>query len=41
MTELVRLVEEAGFTGVECYGGLDGEELAIDTRLAVLARAPE
>ena len=41
VTELVRLVEEAGFTAIECYGGLDGEELTIETRLAVLARAPE
>ena len=40
-TELVRLVAEAGFTGIECYGGLEGEALEIDTRLVVLARAPE
>ena len=36
------LVEErAGFTGIECYGGLAREELEIETRLVVLARAPE
>ena len=41
VTELVRLLEEADFTAIECYGGLDGEELTIDTRLVLLARAPE
>jgi ubiquinone/menaquinone biosynthesis C-methylase UbiE len=41
VTELVRLVEEAGFTGIECYGSPEGEELTITTRLVVLARAPE
>jgi ubiquinone/menaquinone biosynthesis C-methylase UbiE len=41
VTELVRLVEEAGFTGIECYGGPEGEELTIATRLVLLARAPE
>ena len=40
-TELVRLVEEVGFVGVECFGGLRGEELTIATRLAMLARAPQ
>ena len=40
VTELVQLVEEAGFTGVECYGGPAGEELTIDTRLVLLARRP-
>jgi SAM-dependent methyltransferase len=40
-TELVRLIEEVGFVGVECFGGLDREELAISTRLVVLAHAPE
>ena len=39
VTELVRLVEEAGFTGIECYGGPEGEELRIETRLVLLARA--
>jgi SAM-dependent methyltransferase len=41
VTELVRLVEEAGFTGIECYGGPEGEELRIETRLVLLARAPQ
>jgi ubiquinone/menaquinone biosynthesis C-methylase UbiE len=41
VTELVRLVEEAGFTGIEPYGGPEGEELRIETRLVLLARAPE
>jgi ubiquinone/menaquinone biosynthesis C-methylase UbiE len=40
-TELVRLVVAAGFEGVECFGGLEREELTIATRLVVLARAPE
>lgn len=39
VTELVRLVEEAGFSGVECYGGPEGEELRLETRLVILARA--
>jgi ubiquinone/menaquinone biosynthesis C-methylase UbiE len=39
VTDLVRLVEEAGFTGIECYGGLEGEELRIETRLVLVARA--
>jgi hypothetical protein len=38
-TDLVRLVEEAGFGGIECYGGAEGEELRIETRLVLLARA--
>jgi ubiquinone/menaquinone biosynthesis C-methylase UbiE len=38
-TELVRLVEEAGFNGIECYGGPEREELRIETRLVLLARA--
>jgi SAM-dependent methyltransferase len=41
VTELVRLVADAGFTGIECYGGAEGEELALQSRLVVLARAPE
>lgn len=39
VTDLVRLVEEAGFTGIECYGGPEGEELRIETRLVLVARA--
>ncbi len=37
-TELVRLVEEAGFTAVECYGGWDREGLSRETRLVLVAR---
>jgi SAM-dependent methyltransferase len=40
-TELVKLVADAGFEGVECFGGLEREPLTIATRLVVLARAPE
>ena len=40
-TELVRLVEAAGFGAVECYGGLERQELTVQTRLVVLARAPK
>ncbi len=36
-TELVRLVEEAGFTAVECFGGWDREELSRETRLILVA----
>ena len=39
-TELARLVEEAGFAGVQCFGGLEGEPLSQHTRLVVLARKP-
>lgn len=38
-TDLVRLVEEAGFSGIECYGGMEREELRIETRLVLLAHA--
>jgi ubiquinone/menaquinone biosynthesis C-methylase UbiE len=41
VTELVRLVRQAGFTGIECYGGPEGEELSLESRLVVLARAPD
>jgi ubiquinone/menaquinone biosynthesis C-methylase UbiE len=37
-TELARLVAEAGFAQVECFGGLEREPLSRDTRLVVLAR---
>ena len=39
VTELVRLLAEASFTGIECYGGLEREELEVETRLVILARA--
>jgi SAM-dependent methyltransferase len=37
-TELVRLVADAGFGAVECFGGFDREPVSRDTRLVVLAR---
>lgn len=40
-TELVRLLEAAGFTAIECYGGLEREELSVQTRLVLLAKAPQ
>ncbi len=40
-TELVRLLEEAGYVGVECFGGLEREPLTAQTRLVILARTPE
>jgi SAM-dependent methyltransferase len=39
VTELVRLLAEASFTGIECYGDLEREELEVETRLVILARA--
>lgn len=37
-TELVRLLDEAGFSRVECYGGWEREELSRATRLVLVAR---
>jgi SAM-dependent methyltransferase len=37
-TELVRLLEAAGFGCVECFGGFAREPLSRDTRLVVVAR---
>jgi ubiquinone/menaquinone biosynthesis C-methylase UbiE len=37
-TELARLVAEAGFAQVECFGGMEREPLSRDNRLVVLAR---
>lgn len=37
-TELIQLLEQAGFTSVEAYGGLEREELSQRTRLVLLAR---
>jgi SAM-dependent methyltransferase len=37
-TELARLVAEAGFAQVECFGSFEREPLSRDTRLVVLAR---
>jgi ubiquinone/menaquinone biosynthesis C-methylase UbiE len=39
VTEVDRMLHEAGFAEVDHYGGLDGEELAWDTRLVSVARA--
>jgi SAM-dependent methyltransferase len=39
-TELVRLVEEAGFAAVECFGGWEREPLSRETRLVLVARVP-
>jgi ubiquinone/menaquinone biosynthesis C-methylase UbiE len=36
-TELVEMARAAGFGAVACYGGLEGEELTLDTRLVLLA----
>ena len=37
-TELVRLLEGAGFGEIECFGDYEGGELSRDTRLVVRAR---
>lgn len=37
-TELVRLVEDAGFSAVECFGGWEREPLSRETRLILVAR---
>jgi ubiquinone/menaquinone biosynthesis C-methylase UbiE len=39
-TELVRMVAEAGFGGIECFGDYEGGELGRETRLVVRARKP-
>jgi ubiquinone/menaquinone biosynthesis C-methylase UbiE len=36
-TELVEMLREAGFEDAACYGGYEGEELTLDTRLVLLA----
>lgn len=40
-TELTRLAAAAGFAAIECYGGLEREQLEIETRLVLVARAPD
>ena len=37
-TELARLVEDAGFVSVECFGGWEREPLSRETRLILVAR---
>jgi SAM-dependent methyltransferase len=39
-TELARMLADAGFAEVACYGNLDGGAFGPDTRLVVLAMAP-
>jgi SAM-dependent methyltransferase len=39
-TELVRLLEGVGFDQIDCFGDLDGGELARETRLVIRARKP-
>ena len=39
-TELVRLVEEAGFGQAECFGGWEREPLSRETRLILVAEVP-
>jgi hypothetical protein len=40
VTELVRLLADAGFGEIVCYGNLEGASFGPDTRLVVLATAP-
>lgn len=37
-TELIRLLEEAGFADIECFGGWAREEVSRETRLVLVAR---
>ena len=39
-TELVKLLAEVGFTGIECFGDFEGAPLSRETRLVVRARKP-
>jgi SAM-dependent methyltransferase len=39
-TELVRLVADAGFADVQCFGGFEREPVSRDTRLVILAHVP-
>jgi ubiquinone/menaquinone biosynthesis C-methylase UbiE len=39
-TELVRLLDGAGFAEIECFGGLEKDPLSAETRLAAVARRP-
>jgi SAM-dependent methyltransferase len=39
-TELVRMLADAGFAEVACYGNLEGGPFGPDTRLVVVATAP-
>ena len=39
-TELVKLLAEVGFTGIDCFGDFEGAPLSRETRLVVRARKP-
>lgn len=39
-TELVRMLEGAGFEAIECFGDLEGSQLTRESRLVVRARKP-
>ena len=39
-TELIRMLESVGFSDLDCFGDLDGGELARETRLVIRARKP-
>jgi SAM-dependent methyltransferase len=39
-TELVKLLDEVGFTGIECFGDFEGAPLSRETRLVVRAQRP-
>jgi SAM-dependent methyltransferase len=39
-TELVRLLRDSGFDGIECFGDFEGAPLSRETRLVVRARRP-
>jgi SAM-dependent methyltransferase len=39
-TELVRLLRDTGFDGIECFGDFEGAPLSRETRLVVRARRP-
>jgi ubiquinone/menaquinone biosynthesis C-methylase UbiE len=39
-TELVKLLAEAGFAGIECFGDYEGAPLTRESRLVVRARKP-
>ena len=41
LTEMNRLLERAGFAGIEAYGGFDGEKYGIETRRMVLCAAKD
>ncbi len=38
-TELLAMLDRAGFSEAKCHGGLDGEPFATDTRLVIVARS--